>query len=48
MPNEKSHTRLTAGALKNSKPSRLAPIDRSGRAVAVKKQVKGIRFTTPK
>jgi hypothetical protein len=48
MPNEKSQPRLTAGALKNSRPSKLKPLDRSGRAVEVKRQVKGIRFPNAK
>ena len=48
MPNSKGQVRLTAGALKHSKASQLAPVDRSARGLAVKQAVKGIRFTTSK
>jgi hypothetical protein len=46
--NDNAQGRLTAGALRNSQPSRLQPVDRSNRAVATKRQVKGVRFAKTK
>jgi hypothetical protein len=44
----KSQARITAATLRDKKPTRLVPGDRTGVSQAAKKQVTTIRFTTAK